>query len=62
MAGPTDTPSLHPMAPLLRFTLLALHLPLGLPLPAMAPPSRRPALLAGAPVGRPFYTFESADE
>jgi hypothetical protein len=51
MAAPTVTRSIHPMAPLIRFTLLALYLALVLPLPAMASPSLRPALLVAVPLG-----------
>lgn len=39
------------MAPLIRFTLLALYLALVLPLPAMAPPALRPILLVAVPLG-----------
>lgn len=51
-----DAPSLgekgiHAMAPLIRFTLLALYLALVLPLPLMAPPSLRPLLLVAVPLG-----------
>ena len=39
------------MAPLIRFTLLALYLALVLPLPLMAPEALRPLLLAAVPLG-----------
>jgi hypothetical protein len=39
------------MAPLIRFTLLALYLALVLPLPLMAPESLRPLLLVAVPLG-----------
>ena len=39
------------MAPLIRFTLLALYLALVLPLPLLAPPPLRPLLLAAVPLG-----------
>jgi hypothetical protein len=41
----------YPMAPLIRFTLLALYLALVLPLPLLAPPGLRPALLGAVPLG-----------
>ena len=43
--------SMHAMAPLIRFTLLALYLALVLPLPLMAPADLRPLLLAAVPLG-----------
>ena len=43
--------AIHAMAPLIRFTLLALYLALVLPLPLMAPASLRPLLLAAVPLG-----------
>jgi hypothetical protein len=39
------------MAPLIRFTLLALYLALVLPLPLMAPEALRPLMLAAVPLG-----------
>ncbi|MFO0119020.1 MAG: hypothetical protein ACK512_02820, partial [Cyanobium sp.] len=39
------------MAPLIRFTLLALYLALVLPLPLMAPETLRPLMLAAVPLG-----------
>ncbi|MCS5700755.1 hypothetical protein NZK32_17060 [Cyanobium sp. FGCU-52] len=41
----------YPMAPLIRFTLLALYLALVLPLPLLAPPGLRLALLWAVPLG-----------
>jgi len=41
----------YPMAPLIRFTLLALYLALVLPLPLLAPAGLRPVLLAAVPLG-----------
>ena len=43
--------AIHPMAPLIRFTLLALYLALVLPLPLLAPAGLRAALLLAAPLG-----------
>lgn len=43
--------ALHPMAPLIRFTLLALYLALVLPLPLLAPAGLRTALLLAVPSG-----------
>ena len=42
------------MAPLIRFTLLALYLALVVPLPLMAPEALRPLLLAAVPLGLVF--------
>lgn len=42
---------LYPMAPLIRFTLLALYLALVLPLPALAPAPLRLPLLVAVPLG-----------
>lgn len=42
---------LHPMAPLIRFTLLALYLALVLPLPLMAPEALRLPLRLAVPLG-----------
>ena len=39
------------MAPLIRYTLLALYLALVLPLPLMAPEALRPLMLAAVPLG-----------
>jgi hypothetical protein len=39
------------MAPLIRFTLLALYLALVLPLPVLAPPGLRPSLALAVPLG-----------
>ena len=39
------------MAPLIRFTLLALYLALVLPLPLMAPEALRPLMLVAVPLG-----------
>ena len=41
----------YPMAPLIRFTLLALYLALVLPLPFLAPPSLQGALAGALPFG-----------
>ena len=41
----------YPMAPLIRFTLLALYLALVLPLPFLAPPDLRWLLTAALPLG-----------
>jgi hypothetical protein len=41
----------YPMAPLIRFTLLALYLALVLPLPFLAPAQLRPALQVALPLG-----------
>jgi len=59
MANPAAPPSpvaadgtrAYPMAPLIRFTLLALYLALVLPLPLLAPAGLRPALLGAVPLG-----------
>lgn len=48
---PSDERVIHGMAPLIRFTLLALYLALVLPLPLMAPEPLRPLLLAAVPLG-----------
>jgi hypothetical protein len=50
-APPPQETGIHAMAPLIRFTLLALYLALVLPLPLMAPPSLRPLLLLAVPLG-----------
>ena len=44
-------PRTYGMAPLIRFTLLALYLALVLPLPVLAPQELRPLLLAALPLG-----------
>lgn len=41
----------HPMAPLIRFTLLSLYIALVLPLPLLAPAEVRPWMLAALPLG-----------
>lgn len=41
----------HPMAPLIRLTLLSLYLALVLPLPLLAPADLRPWMLAALPLG-----------
>jgi hypothetical protein len=41
----------HPMAPLIRLTLLSLYLALVLPLPLLAPAELRPWMLAALPLG-----------
>ncbi|MCP9845617.1 hypothetical protein KBY86_01705 [Synechococcus sp. Lug-A] len=46
-----STPHCYPLAPLIRFTLLALYLALVLPLPVMAPPGLRPFCLVAVPLG-----------
>ena len=48
---PAGDKGIHAMAPLIRFTLLALYLALVLPLPLMAPESLRPLLLVAVPLG-----------
>ncbi len=51
---PTPEPmgsSSHPMAPLIRFTLVALYLALVLPLPWQAPAGLQATLWAGIPLG-----------
>ena len=50
-AAPSDQKGIHAMAPLIRFTLLALYLALVLPLPLMAPEALRPMLLVAVPLG-----------
>jgi hypothetical protein len=50
-AAAADGIHVYPMAPLIRFTLLALYLALVLPLPLLAPPGLRPALLGAVPLG-----------
>jgi len=50
-AAPSDEKGIHAMAPLIRFTLLALYSALVLPLPLMAPESLRPLLLLAVPLG-----------
>jgi len=47
----SDQKGIHAMAPLIRFTLLALYLALVLPLPLMAPETLRPLLLLAVPLG-----------
>ena len=49
--APSEPKAIHTMAPLIRFTLLALYLALVLPLPLMAPDGLRPLLLAAVPLG-----------
>jgi hypothetical protein len=49
--SPTPTAQRYPMAPLIRFTLLALYLALVLPLPVLAPESLRLRLLLAAVTG-----------
>lgn len=49
--SPSPTARRYPMAPLIRFTLLALYLALVLPLPVMAPPGLRLPLLLAAVAG-----------
>ncbi|MCP9934518.1 hypothetical protein KBZ08_11415 [Cyanobium sp. Candia 9D4] len=49
--SPTPTAQRYPMAPLIRFTLLALYLALVLPLPVLAPPSLCLPLLLAAIAG-----------
>ena len=44
-------PSVYPMAPLIRSTLIALYLALVLPLPVMAPEGLQMAMLIAVPVG-----------
>ena len=59
MANPVAPPSpvaadgtrAYPMAPLIRFTLLALYLALVLPLPLLAPAGLRLALVGAVPLG-----------
>jgi len=59
MANPAAPPSpvaadgtrAYPMAPLIRFTLLALYLALVLPLPLLAPAGLRLALVGAVPLG-----------
>jgi len=53
-AAPSSEKAIHAMAPLIRFTLLALYLALVLPLPLMAPEALRPLLLAAVPLGLVF--------
>jgi len=43
--------TIHPMAPLIRLTLIALYLALVLPLPLLAPAELRMALLLAVPLG-----------
>ena len=50
-AAPSAEKGIHAMAPLIRYTLLALYLALVLPLPLMAPEALRPLLLAAVPLG-----------
>ena len=50
-AGLSVEKGIHAMAPLIRFTLLALYLALVLPLPLMAPEALRPLMLAAVPLG-----------
>ena len=49
--APSAEKGIHAMAPLIRFTLLALYLALVLPLPLMAPEALRPLILAAVPLG-----------
>ena len=49
--SPAGDRDIHAMAPLIRFTLLALYLALVLPLPLMAPQSLRLLLLVAVPLG-----------
>ena len=49
--APSAEKGIHAMAPLIRFTLLALYLALVLPLPLMAPEALRPLMLAAVPLG-----------
>ncbi len=49
--SPTPTAQRYPMAPLIRFTLLALYMALVLPLPALAPGALRLPLLLAAIAG-----------
>ena len=50
-AAPSEERGIHAMAPLIRFTLLALYLALVLPLPLMAAGALRPLMLAAVPLG-----------
>jgi hypothetical protein len=50
-AGADTTCSRHPMAPLIRFTLIGLYLALVLPLPWQAPQALRAALLLAVVLG-----------
>lgn len=44
MSAPAATITRHPMAPLIRLTLVSLYLALAAPLPWLAPPEQRPLL------------------
>ena len=48
---PASEQHAYPLAPLIRFTLLALYLALVLPLPVMAPPGLRAFCLVALPLG-----------
>jgi hypothetical protein len=50
-SAPTAVRHIYPMAPLIRFTLLALYLALVLPLPFLAPPALRLPLGLALPLG-----------
>lgn len=53
---------IHPMAPLIRFTLLALYLALVLPLPALAPAGLRLPLLLAAALGLLLVTAITSEQ
>ncbi len=57
-----DGQLLYPMAPLIRFTLLALYLALVLPLPALAPAPLRLPLLVAVPVGLLLVLAASSEQ
>lgn len=46
-----EEPTIYPMAPLIRFTLISLYLALVVPLPALAPAAVVPALLLAVVLG-----------